>query len=248
LIDHGERLDYGTTTVQSSPSEPTMMNPDDKPPLLNRGLMMIYLNLVSLAFVDMGHSVLLPLFYSTSIPLGGLGLDPLKIGIALGSFGFVNAIVQAKFLGPLIRKFGARKLYIICFPGLFACITLYPIMRHFAQLYGRVNYIVIVCMIIQLSFQMFIFASYGSINVVLAQHASNTGRIGTAIGIAQMSNAAIRSVAPAVVSSLFSISLERQLAGGNLVFYLLMGMNLLTIRLTLLLPPPPILKSSQDST
>ena len=266
LMDDRERLDYGTTTVRSSPSESTMTNPDDKPPLLNRGLMMIYLNLVSLAFLDMSHFVLLPLFYSTSIPLGGLGLDPLKIGIALGSFGFVNAIVQARLLGPLIRKFGARKLYIMCFPGLFGCITLYPIIRHFAQLYGRVNYVVVVCMIVQLSFQMFIFASYGtflysrlfglfililspegSIQVVLAQHATESGRIGTAIGIAQMSNAAVRTVAPALVSSLFSISLQRQLAGGNLVFYLLMGLNLLVIRLTHLLPLPPILKSSQDS-
>ena len=123
-------------------------------------------------------------------------------------------------------------------------------------------------MLVELSFQMFIFASYrygtflysrlfglfililspeGSIQVSLAQHATNSGRIGTAIGIAQMSNAAVRTIAPALVSSLSSISLQRQLAGGNLVFYLLMGLNLLVIRLTLILPPPPILESSQDS-
>jgi hypothetical protein len=122
---------------------------------------MIYLNYVSLSFLDMGHFVLLPLFYSTSIPSGGLGLDPYKIGIALGTIGFVNAIVQARFLGPLIRKFGARKFYIICFPGLFGCYTLYPIMRYFTQRFGRVNNLVIVFMIVQLSFQMLVSASYG---------------------------------------------------------------------------------------
>ena len=165
LINHGEGLDYGTTTlrVQSSSSslESTSTTLEDKPPLLNRGLIMIYLNFVTLAFLDMGHFVLLPLFYSTSIPLGGLGLDPYKIGISLGTFGFVNAIVQATFLGPLIRKFGARKVYIICFPGLLGCFALYPILTHFTQRFGKVNSIVVVCMIIQLSFQMFIFASYG---------------------------------------------------------------------------------------
>jgi MFS family permease len=160
LINHGESLDYGTTTVQGQ-SSPTTSIPEDKPPLLNRGLVMIYLNYVCLSFLDMGHFVLLPLFYSTSIPSGGLGLDSYKIGITLGGFGFVNAIVQARFLGLLIRKFGARKMYIICFPGLFVCIALYPIMRHLAQHFGRVNNLVIVCMIIQLSFQMSIFASYG---------------------------------------------------------------------------------------
>jgi hypothetical protein len=158
-MNHGESLDYGTTTVQVQSSPATI--PEDKSPLLNRGLVMIYLNLVSLAFLDMGHIVLLPLFYSTSIPSGGLGLNPYKIGITLGTFGFVNAIVQARFLGPLIRKFGARKLYIICFPGLFCCYALYPILRYFAQCFGRVNNLVIVCMIVQLSFQMLVFASYG---------------------------------------------------------------------------------------
>ena len=163
LINHGESLDYGTTTVrvESSPSQSTTTSSTDKPALYNRGLIMIYLNFAALSFLDMGFSTLLPLFYSTSIPLGGVGLDPYKIGITLGSFGCVNAIVQARFLGPSIRKFGARKMYILSFPGLFACVTLYPIIRYFAQHFGRVNNIVAVCMIVQLSFQMLIFSSYG---------------------------------------------------------------------------------------
>ena len=82
--------------------------------------------------------------------------------------------------------------------------------------------------------------------VVLAQHVSESGRIGTAISIAQMCNAAMRSIAPAIFSSFFSISLERQLAGGNLVFYVLMGLNLLAICLSHLLPPRIVSKSGQD--
>lgn len=72
--------------------------------------------------------------------------------------------------------------------------------------------------------------------VVLAQHVSDSGSMGTAISIGQMFNSAMRSIAPALVSSLFSISLQRQLAGGNLVFYLLMGLHLIAIRISLILP------------
>lgn len=53
-----------------------------------------------------------------------------------------------------------------------------------------------------------------------------------AIGSAQMPTAAIsamRSIAPTLVSSLFSIYLQQQLAGGNLVTYLLIGLNLMAI-------------------
>ena len=164
LINHGESLDYGATTVQgqSSPSESTITSLKEKPALFNRGLIMIYLNFAALSFLDMGYGALLPLFYSTSIPLGGVGLDPYRIGLTLGSFGCVNAIVQAKFLGLSIRKFGARKMYILSFPGLFVCASLYPIIRYFAQRFGRVNNVVIFCMIVQLSFQMLIFSSYGT--------------------------------------------------------------------------------------
>jgi hypothetical protein len=83
--------------------------------------------------------------------------------------------------------------------------------------------------------------------VVLAQHVSESGRIGTAISIAQMCNAAMRSIAPTLFSSLFSISLQRQLAGGNLVFYVLMGLNLLAIYLSHFLPLRIISKLGQDS-
>ena len=165
LINYGESLDYGTATVQvqPSPSESTITTPEVKPPLLNRGLIMIYLNYASLTFLEMGYSVLLPLFYSTPIPSGGLGLDPYKIGVALGSYGFVNAVVQAIFLGPLIRKLGARKMYIICFPGLIVCVALYPIMRLLAQHFEGVNNLVIICMVIQLTFQMLTASSYGKL-------------------------------------------------------------------------------------
>ena len=83
--------------------------------------------------------------------------------------------------------------------------------------------------------------------VVLAQHVSASGRIATAMSIAQMCNSAMRSIAPALFSSLFSISLQRQLAGGNLVFYVLMGLNLLAICLSHFLPQCIISKSRQGS-
>jgi hypothetical protein len=173
LINHRDSLDYDPTPIQiqSSSSESTPIQ-QDKPPLLNRGLVMIYLNNAFLAFLQMGHFSLLPLFYSTSIPSGGLGLDPSKIGIVMGAYGFVNAIVQATFLGSLIRKFGARKLYIICFPALFGCYALYPIMRHLVERSGRVNHLVIFCMIVQLSFQVVAYPSSG-IYLYLTQASSS---------------------------------------------------------------------------
>jgi len=171
LINHGESLDdYGaTSTAEHSQSSSSSNSEHDSsrleshtPPFLTRGLLLIYLNYAALSFLDMGHFVLLPLFYSTSISLGGLGLDPFRIGVTFGTFGCINAVIQANALGPLIRKYGARKMYIVSFPGLIACFSLYPVMRYFAQISGRVDAFVIACMMIQMSFYMCIYMAYGT--------------------------------------------------------------------------------------
>jgi hypothetical protein len=79
----------------------------------------------------------------------------------------------------------------------------------------------------------------GSIQIVMAQQVADSGRMGTALGIGQMLTSGMRSISPFVVSSLFSISLQRQLAGGNLVFYILMGLTLLYVRISHMVPHPP---------
>ncbi|KAF8813379.1 MFS general substrate transporter [Phlegmacium glaucopus] len=241
LINHGERLDYGATDTTEHSQPPSSSNSSsglesNTSSFLTRGLLLIYLNYAALAFLDMGHFVLLPLFYSTSIPSGGLGLDPFRIGVTFGTFGCINAVIQANALGPLIRKYGARRMYIMAFPGLIACFALYPVMRHFAQIAGRVDGFVVACMVIQLSCYMSISSAYGSMQVVLAQHVADSGRMGTALGIGQMLTSGMRSMSPVLVSSLFSISLQRHLAGGNLVFYILMGLTLFFVRISHFLP------------
>ena len=176
LISHGERLDYGATdtTEQHQSSSSSNFEYDSSRPethassFLTRGLLSIYLNYAALSFLDMGYFVLLPLFYSTSIPLGGLGLDPFIIGITLGTFGCINAVIQAKLLGPLIRKYGARKVYIVACPSFFACFTLFPVMRFLAQVSGRVDGFVIACMMIQMSSYMCISCAFGTYSFYVA--------------------------------------------------------------------------------
>ncbi|KAF8969121.1 major facilitator superfamily multidrug-resistance, DHA1 sub-family [Flammula alnicola] len=204
--------------------------------ILTRPILMTLINQVSLTFTDMCHFVLLPLMYSTSIPLGGLGLDPFRIGTILGSFGFVNAFIQANLLGRLIRKFGARKIYMISFSALFFCFMMYPIMSHFARRAGRVDGFVVACIIVQLACQTVISMAYGSLQVVLVENVPEGGPMGTVNGVAQMLSSGMRTIGPTFVSSLFSISLQRGLASGNMVYYLLMSMTLVGIRCTVLLP------------
>lgn len=62
--------------------------------------------------------------------------------------------------------------------------------------------------------------------------------MGTANGFGQMLASASRTIAPSLASSLFSVSLQQNLAGGNLVYYVLLGLTILGVRLSFLLVEP----------
>lgn len=176
LLIHGEPQGYGTGDLSashysaSSSGSSTLAGHSDastesKPDLqilFSRPMVMTLINHVFLAFLDMCHVTLLPLMYSTSISLGGLGLDAFSIGLVLGGSGALNAIAQAKFLGRFIRKYGARKVYTVSFSCIIFCFLMYPLMSFFAKRAGRVDGLVIACMIVQLGSQAMIYAAYGA--------------------------------------------------------------------------------------
>jgi hypothetical protein len=74
--------------------------------------------------------------------------------------------------------------------------------------------------------------------VLIVQSVPEGGSISTANSFVQMLASGVRTIAPTLASSLFSISLQRNLANGNLVYYLLFGTSLLSIRLSWLLCDP----------
>ncbi|KAF9480008.1 major facilitator superfamily multidrug-resistance, DHA1 sub-family [Pholiota conissans] len=253
LLLHGESQGYGTGDLSAShystsssgsstvagQSDSESSSPERKPDLqilFSRALVVTLINNVFLSFLDMCHVTLLPLMYSTSIPLGGLGLDPFSIGLVLGGSGALNAIAQAKFLGRFIRKYGAGKVYKVSFSCIIVCFIMYPLMSFFAKRAGRVDGFVIACMAVQLFFQSMIYAAYGSLQVLLVETVPEGGPMATVNGVAQMLGSGTRSFAPTFASSLFSISLQEGLAGGNMVYYIILGITLAGIRCTALLP------------
>lgn len=79
------------------------------------------------------------------------------------------------------------------------------------------------------------WADIGAIHVVIAESAPKS-ILGSVNGIVQMAGCTMRTIAPTAASSLFSISLERQLLGGNLVYVVLFAIVLLGIKCSLTLP------------
>ena len=80
------------------------------------------------------------------------------------------------------------------------------------------------------------YLSSGAVQVLITESAPSQSALGSVNGLAQGVASVSRSLAPSIASSLFAISLQRNWAGGNAVYYILMGIVACTIRLSFMLP------------
>lgn len=144
------------------PQESNLEQPSLRSALKSRTLQLIVVNFAFLAFSEMCYSVLMPLMYSTSIELGGLGLDPYEIGLIMGVWGFVNIFVQMNVLGRVIRKYGASRVYKFAYSSFLICFLMYPVSAYLARQNGAIGFGVYVSVLIQLSFQFFIHMGFGT--------------------------------------------------------------------------------------
>lgn len=168
LLSHGDGANYGSGSEVLDGAYPEAVTPgstDMKPPpfrdMMVPSVLIPLANYVFLTFADMSYSVLLPLMFSTSIPLGGLGFSPYEIGMTMGTWGVVNAFVQVNLLGRMIRKFGPRTMYTVGYSSIVVCLATYPVSSYFAQRAGRVDARVWAVIVVQLTSQMMIYMAYG---------------------------------------------------------------------------------------
>ncbi|KAG6909373.1 hypothetical protein DXG01_000812 [Tephrocybe rancida] len=154
------------------------------------------------------------LVYSTSVPLGGLGFEPYRIGVIMGTWDLINAVFQLTCLGWLLRRFGPRKIQVFALFSYCVVLALYPVLSFFARRAAGADGFVWAIIVVQLT----------------------RSSLGTVIGLAQAIGGVMRGLAPTVASSLYSVSLERKLAGGNLVFMVLFMISAIGLHMTFLMP------------
>ena len=117
-------------------------------------------NYGALGLVEIGLFVLLPLFYSSPIEIGGLEVPPPIIGTFLAIFGIVDGTVQALFAAKIIERIGAKTVFcsaVLCF---YPLIIIFPIMSAVVMAQGRVGPIIWVLLVVQLIFMVLMDLAY----------------------------------------------------------------------------------------
>ncbi|KAI1797427.1 MFS general substrate transporter [Ganoderma leucocontextum] len=165
--------------------------------------------------------VLVPLMYSTSIPLGGLGFSSFTIGLVQGVAGFVGGIAQIFAFPWMHRKLGSKWLYTLSYSMFVVVFALFPLLSFVTKRAGKAGAATWVLVVVQLVVYLHTFMTWGCIFMYINDGAPSKGALGLTNGLAQMTASTVRAIAPAAASSLFSLSLEKHLVGGTLVYWVL---------------------------
>ncbi|KAF8886145.1 major facilitator superfamily domain-containing protein [Infundibulicybe gibba] len=184
-------------------------------------------NYMTLALLSTMLYALLPLFFATPIEFGGLGFKPSTIGYTMGMWGLGSGIFQTLFFTHIVRRFGIRSIFI---GGVMAFIPNYlllPVMSAAAQRSGvnTIVWLIIALMLLLMSFMNMAFAS-----------SPNKHSLGATNGLAQTSVSLARALGPAMSTSLFALSVEKNLLGGYAVYAILLAISCVAIRLAVRLP------------
>jgi len=184
-----------------------------------------------LGLVDISLSVLLPLFYSSPIEIGGLGLPPPIIGTFLAIYGLVTGIIQGLFAAKLVERIGAKKMFCLAVFCFYPPILLFPIMSAVVIAQGKVGPIIWALLVVQVIFMILMDLSYTAIFIFVTRAAPNKQSLGSTNGLSQSLTSIARAIGPVMSTSLFAVSKQYNILGGNLV-YVVLGI-LITILIVL---------------
>ncbi|KIY72240.1 MFS general substrate transporter [Cylindrobasidium torrendii FP15055 ss-10] len=231
VADPNESTALLATTQDVAPIKPPTMRE-----VVNPSVVWCMVNFCAVAFLGMGLTALMPLMWSTSIPLGGLGFTPGTIGTIMAIYGITNSILQVFFLGKILRRFGARRVYVWSLASMFVGSLAFALENLAARRAGRVDRLVWTLLILHLGANVTNFAALGAIHVAMVENATSSATLGATNGLAQMAASGVRGFSPGLMSALFSATIDHNIAGGFLVYEVLSTLLLLGMCFGFMIP------------
>ncbi|RDX43402.1 MFS general substrate transporter [Lentinus brumalis] len=219
-----ETVRRGRRSGATSSEEGSCDNQDDAPPslrsVLTRPVLVSVANYGVLALIEIAFLALLPLFLSTPIALGGLGLSPPTIGLILGCLGLLDGIFQALFFAKAIDVLGPKRTFQLGLSTFVPMYALFPVMNLYAKAHG-VDWVVWGLVSVQLALMVVMDLAFGAIFIFIRSSVSSNRSLGAVNGTAQFVASVMRALGPAASTSLFATSLERNWMGGYGVYVIL---------------------------
>lgn len=198
-----------------------------------------------LALIEIAYRALQPVFLSTPVELGGLGLDPPVIGTIMSLFGVLSGVSTVFFFSRMTDYLGVKGVYMMGISASVPCFVSFPVIGYLArnsvERSGELGIEVWVAVGIQVALSVLMAMAYGAVFMFVAAAAPNKASLGATNGIAQLSVSILRAIGPALVSSLYSLSIdeEHHYMDGGLVYYVIVMLSFVAIWVGSLLPERP---------
>ena len=222
--------------------------------LLTYPVVLSALNYVTFAFMDGMFTSLLPLFMAMPIELGGLGFSPMAIGYIFGTLGIWRALFSMLLFARLVRRFGERRLFISGTLTFSINFIMLPLINIVGRRTG-VTWIVWCLLIFSLSLITLTDLCYSKsepkgkrsrthrttdcIFIFIIASSPNKNSLGTTYGMSQTTVSIVRAIGPALATSLFSFSVERNILRGYAVYLILFLLSCVALLPAVHLPVKP---------
>ncbi|KAI0833237.1 MFS general substrate transporter [Trametes gibbosa] len=206
-------------------------------------------NYAFLAIVDITLRAIQPVFYSTPIALGGLGMSPQRIGLILSLYGVTNGVLQIGLFGRIHDRFGTKRVYMAGIASLLPVFALFPVINELAKLEG-LSRTVWALVLVQALVSIVVNFSYGCVFIFITASAPNKASLGSVNGLAQMLVSVMRTVGPATANSLFALSIDEQhhYMNGFFVYYALSALVCVALVVATFLPEHTMSDGDEEDT
>ncbi|KAF8071652.1 member of major facilitator superfamily multidrug-resistance, DHA1 sub-family [Lyophyllum atratum] len=227
---------------RSEEPQPPAVSESERPKTLRELLiprvLITAINYALLALVDIAFRALQPLFFSTPIELGGLGLSPSSIGKVLSLYGILNGSLQILFFAKIHDRWGAKKTFVMGMSTALPVFAAFPLMSYLAKTQGLSPLVWTVAAVQTIS-SLGLNLAFGMSFIFISAASPNRASLGAMNGLCQMTVSVMRAIGPAVFNSLFSLSIEHHYIGGYLVYYVMLLLLGVAMMSSSLLPCKP---------
>lgn len=124
-------------------------------------------NYAFLSLVDIAFRSIHPVFLSTPIELGGLGLPPQTIGKLLSALGVLNGIFQVCFFAKIHDRWGSKRVFMAGLMSALPAFALFPVISILAKSQGysfavwtAVGAQIVIFILLNMSFGMYTHCIY----------------------------------------------------------------------------------------
>ncbi|KAG2062563.1 MFS general substrate transporter, partial [Suillus decipiens] len=195
--------------------------------VLTRKVLTVTASNGALVLFDVSLYSILPIFYATPIELGGLSLDPPRIGAIFATSAFLCNMFQILFFAHLHDYFGAYAIFMTGLCSGIPIVILLPVINALARAHGM-GWPVWLAISLQLVLMVFLDMCFASMAPFIKASAPNRATIGATNGVIQLVAGGAMIVGPACGAAVFSYSMH-DARDAWLAYYFFIAMALLAI-------------------